>query len=165
MFSNGGGAGERVRVRVTVVVRGLRYTGCGGGGRSSRGSPGWPALGWCLAELSAPRQARGCLRSSWPAEGKPWPAAAQSGLRASQALPAGWGRKSGHGQGGDEPTAEPPANRVEVDTKRMCNEPVQRQVTTKKSVMHHGDVGNSPVAGNLQKNERKVLYACLMHHL
>ncbi len=91
--------------------------------------------------LSAPRQARGCLRSSWPAEGKPRPAAAQSGLRASQALPAGRGRKSGHGQGRDEPTAEPPANRAEVDVKRMFNEPVQRQVTTKTSVMRHGDVG------------------------
>ncbi len=57
-------------------------------------------------------------------------------------LPAGRGRKSSHGQGGDEPTAEPPANRVEVDAKRMVNEPVQRQVTIKTSVIHHGDVGN-----------------------
>ncbi len=47
-----------------------------------------------------------------------------------------------HGQGGDEPTAEPPANRVEVDAKQMVNEPVQQQVTTKTSVIHHGDVGN-----------------------
>ncbi len=142
MFSNGV-TGERVRVRVTVVVSGLaKVYRVWVWRRSSRGSPGWPALGWVLVGLSAPRQARGCRRSSWPAEGKPRPAAAQSGLRASQALPAGRGRKSGHGQGRDEPTAEPPANRAEVDVKRMFNEPVQRQVTTKTSVMRHGDVGN-----------------------
>ena len=82
--------------------------------------------GGFLAVLLAPRQARGCL-----AEGKPRPVAAQSGLRASQALPAGQGRKTGHRQGGaeDEPIAEPPANRVEVDAKRMFNEPVQGRIT------------------------------------
>ena len=89
MFSNRV-AGGRVRVRVTVEVGGPAKVHKVWVWRPEQsGLSGLAGFGVLFGGTVSASASEGCLRSGWPAEGKPWPAAAQSSLRASQALP-GW---------------------------------------------------------------------------